>query len=320
MKRLMLAAGLASVAIFPANALASTAKAKTLSVDTRHHTVQLVDSTHVVQAFRYRGKLPRLGLGDTVTYRRSGHTISRVKKSARAFGTIAFYAKVVGSGARQVRLRLGDGKAFSLSSAKVSHTAVAHAATISTAPPTITVEGLTPGENVLISETVDVHGHWTITITLPSTTTTTGGSGGSGGDSADDQVAEGSITQVSDTGVAIDTGAGQLSFSADPDDDLTDGFLVGDVVDVTYYQNGDGSLSADDVEYVEQDASGVVSALSDGSLTLTDDDTGQPDTFSADPVLGLFDGVNPGDEVDVTYHQSASGYAADAVDDQAWDN
>ena len=36
--------------------------------------------------------------------------------------------------------------------------------------------------------------------------------------------------------------------------------------------------------------------------------------------MGLFDGVNPGDEVDVTYHQSAAGDVADAVDDHAWDN
>jgi hypothetical protein len=325
MKRLMLAVGLAGVAVCPATALASPSKAKVLSVDARHRVVQLVDTSHVVHAYRFRGKLPRLGLGDTVAYRRSGTTISRVKRTARAFGTIAFYAKVVGSGSRQVRLRLGDGRPFSLPSAHVSHRTLAHAATApasaSASAPTVTIAGLAPGETVLISETVDAHGHWTIAITLPSTTTTAGGQGdGTGDDSSDDQVAEGTITQVSDTQLSINTGSQQLSFSADPDDDLTDGFLAGDVVDVTYYRNDDGSLSADDVEYVEQDALGAVSAVSDGSLTLTDQDTGQPDTFTADPEMGLFDGVNLGDQVDVTYHQSAGGDVADAIDDQVWDN
>lgn len=120
--------------------------------------------------------------------------------------------------------------------------------------------------------------------------------------------------------MAISTDAGALSFAVDPTEGLTDGFLVGDDVDVSYFANADGSLSADDVEYVELDATGVVSMVSDASLTLTDDATGQLDTFSADPDAGLFEGVTPGDEVDVTYHQSAAGYVADAVDDQGWDN
>ncbi|MGH2894696.1 MAG: DUF5666 domain-containing protein, partial [Solirubrobacteraceae bacterium] len=142
--------------------------------------------------------------------------------------------------------------------------------------------------------------------------------GGSGDDSGDDQLAEGTITQISDTRLAISTDSGALSISVDPTADLTDGFLVGDLVDVSYYPNPDGSLTADDVEYVELDASGVVSAVSDGGLTLVDDTTGQPDAFSADPDMGLFDGVTPGDEVDVTYHQSSGGYVADAVGDGAW--
>ena len=176
---------------------------------------------------------------------------------------------------------------------------------------------------MLISETVDAGGHWTITLTLPASATASGGGStsgdGSGNGSGDDQLAEGTITQVSDTGLTINTGSQTIGFSADPSEDLTDGFLVGDVVDVSYYANGDGSFTADDVEYVEQEATGVVSAVSDGSLTLADDATGQPDTFSGDPDLGLFDGVNAGDHVDVTYHQSAAGLVADAVGDDAWD-
>jgi hypothetical protein len=207
---------------------------------------------------------------------------------------------------------------------------MAHAAAVSTAPVTVQVQGLTPGETVLIAETVDAQGHWTITLTLPPSSTASGGGStsgdgsgagaGTGDDSGDDQLAEGAITQVSDTHVTIGTGSRTLGFSLDPSDGLTDGFLVGDVVDVTYYGNGDGSLSADDVEYVEQDATGVVSTVSADSITIADGITGQPATFSGDPDLDLFDGVNPGDEVDVTYHQSALGLVADAVGDTAWDD
>jgi hypothetical protein len=329
MRRLILAAGVAGLAVFPAGALANTSRAKVLSADARHHTVQFVDSAHVVHAYRFRGVLPRLSLGDRVSFRRAGHsrTISHVKRTARAFGTLSFYAKVLRSGSKQVRLRLGDGSALRLSSTRVSTRTVAHAAAVSTAPVTIQVQGLAPGETVLISETVDARGHWTLTLTLPSTSTagagTTSGDGsgdGTGDAPGDDQLAEGAITQVSDTGLAVSTASGTLRFAVDPTAGLTDGFLVGDVVDVSYYQSSDGSLNADDVEYVEQDAAGVVSVVSDSSLTLTDQGTGQPDTFIGDPDLGLFAGVNPGDQVDVTYHQSAAGDVADAVDDQAWDN
>lgn len=335
MKRLMLAAGLAGLAVFPSAAMAAPSRAKVLSVDARHHTVQLVNATHVVSSYRYTGKLPRLGLGDRVSYRRSGRTISHVTKTGRAFGTIAFYAKVVRSGSKKVHLRLGDGKALSLSSKQVSAKAMAHAAGApvprtahadAASPPSVTlqIQGLAPGETVLISETVDAQGHWTITVTLPASSTAVGGGtttgDGSGDDPSDDQVAEGTITQISDSRLAISTASGALGFSVDPGDGLTDGFLIGDVVDVSYYQNANGTLSADDVEYVEDDATGVVSTVSDGAISIVDAGTGQTDTFSADPGMGLFDGIAPGDEVDVTYHQAAAGSVADAVGDDAWDD
>ena len=331
MKRLMLAAGLAGLAVFPAGALAATSRSKVLSVDARHHTVALVGSAHVVHAYRYRGTLPRLAFGDNVTYRRSGHTISRVKRTARAFGTLSFYAKVVRSGSKKIQLRLGDGSAFSLSAKQVSSTPVAHAAAVSARSVTLQIQGLAPGQRVLISETVNARGHWTITIALPSSSATgAGGAGGPGagsgsgsgegssGDPSDDQLAEGTITRVSDSRLTLRTASGVLSFAVDPTEGLTDGFLVGDAVDVSYQESPDGSLSADDVEYVEQDATGVVSTVTDATVSIVDDVTGQADTFSADPDMSLFDGVAPGDEVDVTYHLSAAGPVADAVSDDAW--
>src|ERR1700759_4236573 len=220
MKRLTLAAGLAGLAVFPAGAMAATPRAKGLAGDARHHTIELVGAAHRVHAYDYRGRLPRLSLGDRVSYRRSGHTVSHVRKTARAFGTIAFYAKVVRSGSKQVHLRLGDGSAFSLSSKQVSAKPLAHAAAdpakrlahaAAAAPTSVTlqIQGLAPGEPVLVSQTVDGGGHWIITIPRPASSpaaagggdTTTGGD--SGDDPADDQLPDGPINQVAATRIAV---------------------------------------------------------------------------------------------------------------------
>jgi hypothetical protein len=126
----------------------------------------------------------------------------------------------------------------------------------------------------------------------------------------------GSITQVSPAGVTVSaSNQGSMTFTVDSAD-ITSGFVVGDVVDVSYTQNG-AVLDAGDVEYVEADATVTVTAAGTDRLTITDDATGQPKTFTADPSLALFDGVSVGDQVDVTYHQSSGQLVADALDDQA---
>jgi len=306
MKRLTLGGALLTLALFPAGALAGTPRSTVFSVDARHHTIQLVDRGHLVHGYRYRGKLPRLGLGDRVAFRRSGRVISHVTRTARASGTVTFYAQVVRASSGKVRLRLTDGNAVSLPSRTAS------------APPTVRIQGLTPGVTVLVSETLDAQGHWTITITLPPSATPGGPIAPGEDPGADDQVAEGTITQLSGTGLSVSTDSGTLRFSVDPAADLTSGFLVGDVVDVTYAQNADGSLVADDVEYAEQDASGVVTAVSDSSVTIGGQPDGSSATIAADPALGLFEGVAAGDTVDVTYHQSGPRLVADAIDDQSW--
>jgi hypothetical protein len=142
----------------------------------------------------------------------------------------------------------------------------------------------------------------------------------SAGDCAPTYDATGPITEVSSTSITITSDQGPMTFAVSSPD-ITSGFNNGDVVDVTYTQNGDGSLQATDVQYVEQDASGVVTAVSSTKLTITDGNTGQPDTFTADPNNGLqlytyaFDGVHVGDQIDVTYHQTGSGLVADVVND-----
>ena len=174
--------------------------------------------------------------------------------------------------------------------------------------------------NLQTCDTVDVSYHQDAGMLIADTVNATGTS--TTGDCSVDQQTQddvGTITQISSSGLTINTqDQGALTFSVDSADVLA-GFQVGDVVDVSYLQNSDGSLGAQDVQYVEQDATGTVTAVSDGSLTITDDSTGQPDTFTADPAQGLFDGVALGDQVDVNYHQSSGQLIADSVDDQSGD-
>jgi hypothetical protein len=125
----------------------------------------------------------------------------------------------------------------------------------------------------------------------------------------------GAVTDVSDSSITISVpGHGSLTFPVSPDDDLTEGFVPGDVVDVTYYPNGDGTFGVDDIEYADQDVTGTVTAVSDGSLTITNDGNGQSQTFTADPSLGDFDGISIGDDVDVYFYANATQPGVPLVD------
>jgi hypothetical protein len=398
MKRLTLAGMIVSMA-FPASALAGMSRGYVLSVDKRHHTIQVVDSRHVVHAYRYHGRLPMVHLGSKISFDRAGRSISHVRLTSNRSWTVSYYARVVRAGKHGLVLRLPDGRTVGFGAKQINHRRLKrslrhrrhhHAARaadvqVTAGGVTINILGLQPGVTVLVTETVDDQGNVTITITIPPTPAVTGEQSASGvvgqvdtdafdlltgdgsllrlhmaadqlaaanlqtcdtanvtyhqdgelliadtvqttgtstlGDCAPDQAPQdviGTITQVDGNGLTIaDGNGGSETFSVD-DPSITDGFVVGDVVDVTYSQLSDGSLDASDVEYVEQDASGVVTSVSDGNLTITDDQ-GNSDTFSADPASGMFDGVALGDYVDVTYHTSAGGNVADSVDDQSSD-
>jgi hypothetical protein len=70
---------------------------------------------------------------------------------------------------------------------------------------------------------------------------------GSADDGGDDLDVIGTVTALAPDSITIQVdGAGPMTFEADPD--VTDGIDVGDHVDVSYYQDDDGSLVADDVE------------------------------------------------------------------------
>ncbi len=395
MRRVALAAAAALFA-FPASALAASSSGVVLSVDTRHHAIQVVDSTHIVHAYGYQGRLPKLHAGTVISFRRTGLAINHVTAVSNQSRSVAFYGRVVRSSSAGLVLRLADGRLVTFSSKQITRKRVkpaarhkrpiAHAADlqVTSSGVTVNIQGLQPGVTVLITESVDSLGNVTITITLPgpSAPVVNGEQQASGvvtevdsdafvvltGDGSSlrlhmaqnslanlalnicdgvdvtyhqdaglliadnvndsgpasssdcsgnqtEQDVVGAITQVTSDSVTINSDRGDLTFSLDPSSGITQGFGVGDLVDVTYSQNSDGSLSANDVEYVERDATGVVTAVSNGAVTITDDNTGQPAVFAADPSLGLFDGVAVGDQVDVTYHQSGGQLVTDALSD-----
>lgn len=122
----------------------------------------------------------------------------------------------------------------------------------------------------------------------------------------------GSITAIGPTSVTVAVpGQGAMTFAVDPTQDLLDGNLVGDVVDVTYTQNADGSLSADDVEYAEEYTTGTITAVNSNLLTINDAVTGDADAF--DPGAATFDGISIGQAVGVDFYVAGGQPQADDV-------
>ena len=292
MKRLSFATAVAMLAL-PGSALAASGHGVVLSVDSKHHTVQVVDASHVVHAFGYRGRLPRLHAGSKISFRRAGKAISAVKASGQKSWSVAFLGRVVKSSKQGLVLRLADGKKVTFSAKQVRHSRTKSAKRQKHV-------SYHQDAGMLIADHVNLTGAST---------------SGHCADTSRDQDVVGTITQVSGDGLTVQTqDQGTMTFGVDSND-VTDGYQVGDVVDVTYADNGDGTYTADDVEWVEQDSTGTVTDVSDGSMTITDDQSGQSVTFVADPGDSVFDGVAVGDQVDVTYHQSGDQQVAESVDD-----
>ena len=338
MNRLPVAVAAAMLAL-PASAAAAPTRGVVLSVNAGHHTIQVVDGKHQAHGYRYRGSLPKLHPGSRISFAHKGRAIGNVRVAPGK--TVSFYGRVVRSNAGGVTLRLGDGATLSFDATQVSAVRKRVSAqwhrwrSLSSAAlhvhAGLNIAGLAPGTIVLVTETI-ANGHATISVTLPAgsrgnqngSQSSDNGSGDNGTGSGSDNGAGtgdavGTITQLSTTALTVNVGGHMMTFSCDPADDLIDGFAAGDLVDVTYDSSG-GSLQASDVEYVEADATGTVTAVDTSSLTLTNSDTGQTETIVADPGEDMFDGVSVGDGLVVTYHQSAGQLIADVVDDETAGN
>jgi hypothetical protein len=141
----------------------------------------------------------------------------------------------------------------------------------------------------------------------------------SGGDNSNDWI--GTVTAISGTSVTIDAGAGNGGVQTFVVDDpaITDGFLVGDSVDLTY-EPWNGQVAADQLAYNDTATSGVVTALTPAgsgfdTISMIDDYTGAPETFYVPVDLLEGQDVEIGDDVDVSYYQAARGLTLDSLDD-----
>jgi hypothetical protein len=340
MNRLPVAVAAAMLAL-PAGAAAAPTRGVVLSVNAGHHMIQVVDGKHQARGYRYRGSLPRLHPGSRISFAHKGRAIANVRVAPGK--TVRFYGRVVRSNASGITLRLTDGATVSFNANQVSavskrvnaqwHRWRSLSAAALHVHAGLNIAGLAPGTIVFVTETIS-GGHATISVTLPAGNRSGNQRGKQSGVQSGDQNqadngsdngagtggdAVGTITQLSTTALTINAGGRTMTFSCDPEDDLTDGFATGDLVDVTYDSSG-GSLQASDVEYVETDATGTVTAVDTSSLTLTNSETGQTQTIVADVDEDMFDGVSVGDGVVVTYHQSAGQLIADVVDDETAGN
>jgi hypothetical protein len=126
--------------------------------------------------------------------------------------------------------------------------------------------------------------------------------------------AVGTIVGLTTNSVTINIpGSGPMTFSVDPTGGVTDGNSVGDVVDVNYTPNADGTLAAGSLSWTEQYTTGTVTAATSNGLTVKDAVTGQPETFLANDAG--FAGISRGDVVSVTYYVSGGALEADNVSD-----
>jgi Domain of unknown function (DUF5666) len=292
MKRLLPSCA-AAIALLAVPAAASAQTGAVLRVNRAHHKLEIVDGQHAVRSYTTssRRAVRKLRAGVKVSFQAQAGRITSLRPLGRAH-KISFLAKVVSaSNGKGLTLRLGDGDQLRLGRRQLArHRQRAHRSTVQ-----INIQGLDPGQVVLITETVDGPGNETITIKLMPSADPNG----------DDQDATGTITALGIDSVTIQTEGGEsMTFQADPM--LLEDFSVGDAVDVSYYPDADGSLVADDVEPLDDsgsedlDAIGTVTAIADGSITVQIDGSG-PMTFQADSEL--VDGVSVGDLVDVTYFQ-----------------
>jgi hypothetical protein len=240
----------------PAVAGAKTFHASVLRVDRQHHKVRVVTPNHAVRSYRYAGKVGRkVKAGARIVADLRGGKLRHVRAVGRT-RVLRFYGRVVSDGRKGLVLKLGDGKRITLGSNGKGHARV-HAASANH-PISISIEGLQPGQTVLVTITFDSTGGQSITIQITSSSSGSGdGSGnvvdnGDGGtiddNNGDDYTVDGTVTAVDPSAgtLEIDSADGHLVFTADPS--TLDGIAVGDNVEVDYAKDtSNGTLIADDV-------------------------------------------------------------------------
>jgi hypothetical protein len=316
-----------SATLLAALALPALAQASTgtvLSLTQKHHLVQIISSNKAVHAYSFTGKLAGVTRGTNLSYSVAGTRITH----ARAVGvahSFSFFGTVVTSHGGGLVLALADSRHLRLSSRQLggqqlgkTHPGVrAHAGDARSI--TVNINGLTPGQTVEVTESIDSSGNLTVTITLPSA-----GGTGSGGELS----ASGTVNNVNDDSFDIITSDGSdLNFHMAAGALANVGMSSCDEVVVTYHQDAQMMIADNVVDNGPPDTGvcsgngsgeggdwiGTVTAVSATSITVdAGADSGGSQTFTAgDPSVTV--GFLVGDSVDVSYEQDGAQWVADDV-------
>jgi hypothetical protein len=320
MRRLLSFTAPALVALaLPALAQANTGTV--LSVAHSHHEVQVIGANKVVSAYSFSGHLHGVNRGTRLKFSASGSHMSNTKVLGAA-KSFSFLGTVVRSGNGALVLSLGDAQKLHLSAKQIGHTHRAHTGKKSV---TVEINGLQPGESVIITETTDSAGNVTITLTLPSGGSSQGSGSGSGSGSG--LSTTGLVNNVGTASFDIITSSGSdltfhISAQALENDDLSPCDSV-----VVNYHSASGLLVADDVNDTgapdagpcssggdnSNDWIGTITAVSATSVTV---DAGLGDggvqTFGVDDPA-ITSGFLVGDSVDVTYEPWNNQTVADTI-------
>lgn len=288
----------------PGTALAKPIHATVLNLDRHHHKTRLILPGHNVKSFHVAGRIGRkVKVGSHVSADARGKTLRHVRVDGRA-KVLKFYGRVVSSGTHGLVLRLGDGKKIKLGGK--SHRFGKAAADAGGSPSiSITIDGLQPGQTVLVTVTLGSAGAESISIQIMASQASAGdGSSDNSGDlvddgddgtiddnNGDDYTVDGTVTAVDPQSgtLEIDTFDGHLAFTADAD--VLDGISVGDAVEVDFAKDtSTGELLADDVFPVDSAGDGTDPGTSDQTGDGSGDQTGSGDETGSGDQTGTGDG------------------------------
>jgi hypothetical protein len=172
------ALGLALAA--PGIAAANPVRGTVLQLDRKHHVIRVVENARKVESFHYRGNLPRkVRNGSVVGLRTRGHTASRVRALGRA-KKVQFVGRIVRSAGGKLTVSLPDGRPFDIGGTR-RNSARLHAA----GAVAVNIEGLQPGQTVLVTVSYAANGDLSISIKLIQDQGNSSGDTGSGSGSSD---------------------------------------------------------------------------------------------------------------------------------------
>jgi hypothetical protein len=311
---------LGALMAFPAAAAAKSVSGTVLQLDTRHHVMRVVSGPRTVGSYRYRGRLSGVRVGSRVRFDATNHRATHVRAAGRT-RRVSVYAKVLRSAAGRATFSLPDGRPFSIGRAAVAP----RLRRLATAAQNVfvNVEGLHPGQTVLITVAFDPNGDVHVTITLVDDAS---GTPDDPGDHTCDgpTASSGTVTEIDHAGgyftISRPWGEDPRTYSASPE--LLNHIHSGDDVLVRWSTD---DTHADDVKVVKSKvvapdpgmgvADGTVNSIAADSGQFTIIRSNRTGRLTLNAPCWILSEVWVSEDVHVVYHREPNGDAvADAVD------